>query len=178
MIQEEDAASEEFRTLKQPRARMNAWTKYSWLQLVIFVHSLLRVLWHLILWVRPMYFRSGPLTVFYESVCEEESPTRACFGHPYQGGQKSLPLLLIYSHPAVIRMWVLFGRKKGGDVVPNQPPHPYRAVLGSFCLQTLIDHNFCIRTLFLTCDLSNCLESKVISEISQWCFWHLWMAFL
>jgi hypothetical protein len=56
MIQEEDAASGEFRTLKQPRARMNAWTKYSRLQLVIFVHSLLKVLRHLILWARPMYF--------------------------------------------------------------------------------------------------------------------------
>jgi hypothetical protein len=39
MIQEEDAASGEFSTLKQPRARMNAWTKYSRLQLVIFIHS-------------------------------------------------------------------------------------------------------------------------------------------
>jgi hypothetical protein len=56
MIQEEDAASGEFRTLKQLRARMNAWTKYSRLQLVIFVHSLLKVLRHLILWARPMYF--------------------------------------------------------------------------------------------------------------------------
>jgi hypothetical protein len=83
MIQEEDAASGEFRTLKQPRERMNAWTKYSRLQLVIFIHSLLRVLRHLILWARPMYFQSGPLRVFYESVCEEESPIRACFGHPY-----------------------------------------------------------------------------------------------
>jgi hypothetical protein len=44
MIQEEDAASGEFKTMKQPRARMNAWTKYSRLQLVIFIHSLLRVL--------------------------------------------------------------------------------------------------------------------------------------
>jgi hypothetical protein len=35
MIQEEDAASRELRTLKQPRARMNAWMKYSRLQLVI-----------------------------------------------------------------------------------------------------------------------------------------------
>jgi hypothetical protein len=108
MIQEEDAASGEFMTLKQPWARMDAWTKYSRLQLVIFVHSLLRVLRHLILWARPMYFWSGPLRVFYESVCEEESPTRACFGHPFQGGRKSLPLLLIYSHPAVIRTGVLF----------------------------------------------------------------------
>jgi hypothetical protein len=40
MIQEEDAASGEFRTLKQSWARMNAWTKYSRLQLVIFIHSL------------------------------------------------------------------------------------------------------------------------------------------
>jgi hypothetical protein len=72
----------------------------------------------------------------------------------------------------------LFGWKKGGDVGPNQPPHPCRAVLGSFCLKTLIDHNFCIRTLFSTCDLSNCSESKVILEISQRCFWHLSMAFL
>jgi hypothetical protein len=108
MIQEEDAASGEFGTMKQSWARMDAWTKYSRLQLVIFVHSLLRVLRHLILWARPMYFRSAPLRVFYEFVCEEESPTRACFVHPYQGGWKSLPLLLIYSHPAVIRTWVLF----------------------------------------------------------------------
>jgi hypothetical protein len=64
MIQEEDTASGEFRTLKQPQARMNGWTKYSRLQLVIFIHSLLRVLRHLILWARPMYFRSGPLRVF------------------------------------------------------------------------------------------------------------------
>jgi hypothetical protein len=56
MIQKEDAASGEFRTLKQARARMNAWTKYSRLQLVIFVHSLLRVPRHLILRPRPMYF--------------------------------------------------------------------------------------------------------------------------
>jgi hypothetical protein len=44
MIQEEDDASGEFSTLKQPRERMNAWTKYLRLQLVIFIHSLLRVL--------------------------------------------------------------------------------------------------------------------------------------
>jgi hypothetical protein len=56
MIQEEDAASGEFSTLKQPRARMNAWTTYSRLQLVIFIHGLLRVLRHLILFARPMYF--------------------------------------------------------------------------------------------------------------------------
>jgi hypothetical protein len=94
--------------LKQPWARMDTWTKYSRLQLVIFLHSLLRVQRHLILWDKPMYFWSGPLRVFYESVCEEKSPTRACFGHPYQGGRKSLPLLLIYSHPTIIRTWVLF----------------------------------------------------------------------
>jgi hypothetical protein len=108
MIQEQGAASGEFRTMKQPWARMDAWTKYWRLQLVIFVHRLLRVLRHHILWARPLYFRSGPLSVFYESVCEEESPTRACFGQPYQGGRKSLPLLLIYSHPTIIRTWVLF----------------------------------------------------------------------
>jgi hypothetical protein len=71
--------------------------------------------------------------------------------------------------------------KKGGDVEPNQPPHAApnsqvkklywtfslprcRTVLGSFCLQTLTGHNFCIRTPFSTCDLSNCPESRVISE--------------
>jgi hypothetical protein len=61
----------------------------------------------------------------------------------------------------------------------NQPPHAApnshlnqklywnfslprcHAVLGSFCLQTLTGHNFCIRTPFWTCDLSNSPESKV-----------------
>jgi hypothetical protein len=55
--------------------------------------------------------------------------------------------------------------KKEGTWGPNQPPHPCRAVLGSFCLQTLTGHNFCIQTPFSMCDLSNCPESKVISEI-------------
>jgi hypothetical protein len=54
--------------------------------------------------------------------------------------------------------------KKEGTWGPNQPPHPCRAVLGSFCLQTLTGHNFCIRTPFLTCDLSNYPESKVLEK--------------
>jgi hypothetical protein len=122
MIQEEDAASEEFRTLKQPRARMNAWTKYSRLQLVIFVHSLLRVLRHLILWARPLYFRSGPLRVFYESVCEEESPTRAYFGHPRVDENPYLSSSYAPTQPSLGLGFCLDKKRRGRGAEPATPP--------------------------------------------------------
>jgi hypothetical protein len=66
------------------------------------------VLHHLILWVKPKYFRPRYFRDFLETVWVEKGLSGAIFWWPIRAGRKSPPFPHIYLFIAVIITWVLF----------------------------------------------------------------------